>query len=1504
MAIKTGTEQARKSSRDAKPRKVRRPERRPPLEPNKQRWIINFRLLGITAGVVVVVLAVLYFWGRYQVQQQADALLVLAENQSNDGKDAEALASYRRYLTLSPDDAQAYADYAELYASKKESPAHVKIQRCEEAIAKLLNDPEAKKIHIAQRINEMRYLAGDLLFQRGQATRGPGHLNKALGILELCHQTPEVLALTARCDLKKREFDPQKSDPEELYKRVKVAYEADSANAEMCLELARFKRDGLNSDAASWTQEKRKANAESLLIQLTMNHAQNPFAWLARFMFYMDSENRIQAKPCIDKAIELIEGSTSDRAFVVFSRAGLFAVAEDDVNRAMEYFQKSIDVAPSTIDAVQSVDDRLILSQSYTNHAALQYREGQIEDAIATLNAAREMLEGMDFQPEMILVDIFTETGRFKEAWAPLDRLKSRYGNNAEMNAYLMETRDLDEIAAVLLRLEARLLQAEGRYYDAIEAWDRYVIALGPSIQTHDVAKRRMEAHLSASDCYVVLQDFDKARQQIDRAGEAMRNNSRVDYYRGNLDERQGKISAAMRHYALALTRDPVYYPAREGYARVVFSLTKASGQQPDWDQFESQFPDMQALPQEEREKWTLFRAQAAISQRDYDRAGKILREAQKQFANSPRIIEALARNAATAGNNQQADAYAQQLEEKSPERFHALNFDLHARRGNDEQAEAELLKAIELSDGDRQLALEQMLAEFELTRLGKPEQGRARLASVVARSPLANLALNRRLVELAIVEDAIEEAKEHLANVEEFEGADGVTVAYLRARIALQTGDIAAAKRGLESLRGMRTRWSPVKLLEALIAEEEDRMADAVLAYQDAVRFGERNPAVASRIYELLSELNRYADAEKFLSKISPESREIGLFTSLRSREFSQAVRYAEAALDTDRENLSSWLRYGSALVFADRLDDAEEAFKSGLALEPTNPQALMQLVGCRITIYRKSGEDEDLKRAQESLEQFLRDAETAPETLSFLAAQCHQLLGEFDEAETHYRRALRINGNKDMTMIRTAAPFFASRDRAFAIELLKEANRREPDANDITRLLAVLYSEAGTLDDWERAWKLLAEESGEQGHLDDRRLLALMMLRRGNKDSQYEAAKIMEAVIAESTQKSPKDQRLLAEIHEKMGDLDVALAKMRDILNEPEPSLDARQYFVQLLIKAENFVEAETELTKMQEDASVPRGFLLHALCDIAQARGQQGKIDDIINDFIQPEIEKQQDNAPLQGQMMLVAADLSESFDRHAAAEIWHKKRLKLSSRTFTTYAIWLARQQRTSEAVDLALAHAKPQDVTSMIGLLTTLTVAGAPAAEMARAKSVLDQATRMSGDEVDFLIALATLRQIQRKPREAVVLYERALRRSNQSSITALNNLALLLSEMEGRGEEALRHINKAINARGTDNEALLDTKASVLISLGRYGDALAIMQRIVLRKDGNPVYYLHLAECQLQMGDREAARRSLESAEENKVDQSVLTANDARLLQKLRTELQITLKQAPQESVQ
>mgnify|MGYP002622234572 FL=1 len=1500
MASKSKKARAKKQGTVASPQKKDKRGGSLPTSEHTRRWSINLRLLAITALVVLVLGGSLYAWSTFQVQRQATALLKLAEEQNEQGKPKDAVTSYRRYIALRPDDAIAFAEFAKLYANQDSTPIDTRIQRCEEAIGRLRQDPDAGKdltvdLHVATA--ELLYRQGQQWQRADSFDKAITHLRSAIGIQSTQPVPPRTHQLIVLCGLKKHEVAKPDAQSEMLLaKSVDEAYKAAPNDNEICLAFARLQRDGKLRDSVGKAAELRKRSAETTMLTLTTDNSNDPFAWLAAFLFYMDTAEHNKARPCIEEAARLVEHDADqdpvDREFVIWSRAGLFAFANNDVASALRYFEKSIQVSPKNVDEIESFDDQVILHHAYTNYAALLYRQRDIDKAVAVLNDSRDALKQLGFRAELLLTEILTDVGRHEEAWEPLGRLQAKYGSDTDITAFGLPTRELDAISAELLRVEAHLLQQEGRYYEAIETWDRYVIALGTAVATAEIAEKKVNAHLNAADCHVVLQDFDAAAQQIGRADEAYPENSRVAAYFGMLAERQGQIGTAYNYYAQALQRKPVFYPAREGFARVVLSLTKRSGIQPNWRELEEQFPDDESLPPAEREKWALFRAEAAITQKDYDRAATLLRDAKARNPKSTQIVEALALNAFLAGNEQRAHDFAQELNEISQQRFHVLQFEFNARRQDNEAAEQELIKAIGLAEGREKQNLERILGNFEMTRLGRPKQGRERLASLLGEPSLADLPEYRRLVELAIASNELDEAERYLNKVQQLEGAEGVTARYLKARLALRGGDLAGAKREFEILRGERDRWSPLKLLEALIAEEEGRPADAVVAYQDAVRYGDKNPAIASRIFELLSELNRYADAEEFLAKISADGRALGWLKSIQSREFGQAVAFAKAELDADRTSLRNWLRYGSALVFAGQLDEAEQVFLQALDLDATNPQALIQLVGCHITKYRESGEEEALNGAREALQRFMRDADAKPETLSFLAAQCHQLLGEFDEADEQYRRALRISGNKDITIIRTAAPFFAGRDRKFAIELLEQAKDLDPEANDITRLLAVLYSEAGTLDDWERAYEVLVEESGDGVSLDDRRLLALMKLRTGDSDAQYEARQLMEEVIAESVRQSPADQQLLAEIYEKTGDLEGALERMRELVEAPNPTIDARQYHVQLLIKAKELDEAEERLNAMRAAKSVPLGFLIYSYCDIARSRGEPDRIDGIILEFIDPELKKHPDNRVLQAQIMLAAADLAETFGRDTAAENWHKSRLQLLPQTFTSYAVWLAQKQRIPEAMDLALEHAKPEDVSSMIGLLTTLTIAGAPADQMDRARSVIQRGINECSEEVDFLIALATLRQIQRETREAITLYERALQRSGQTSITALNNLALLLAEMDGRGDEALRHIDRAINARGTDNTALLDTKASVLIALERYDDALRILQRILLRVDDKPVYYLHLAECQYQTGERDAAEKSFENALELGIDNAVLTALDTEMLTKLRAEFE------------
>lgn len=1493
-------------------------------EISETRWAINFRLLGMTTAAVLVIGIGMFFWSTYQVSAQSSSLLTLARQERDHLKYAEAISAYRRYLTLRPDDLEVLAEFAELFATKSNRPWLQRVQVVDEAIGKLQQDENFDQA----RTNELRVIAGELHFEMGHRFKQVVELEKAKAALKPIEpKTPASSKLLARCLLDLRDSDPDRFKADDLFQTLGVAYELNPGDPEVTLEYARAIRTGYALEHKKLTADQRAQQAESVMAKLTMEHAQDPFAWLAAFNFHMDVDNRVAAANEIGKALELAP-EAAEREFVIWSRAGLFSAMQNDRELAIRQFEMAIErqkasqlaraerrkalarsaeksgaerVEPLTEEEDEEVtlDDKLILGTTYTSLATLEFQKGERDKAIETLNKARERVEDVSDSVDWILTQYLAEMGNLQGSREALSRIQDRYVTNASLTTRgYATTQQLDEIETEILLMDAKLSQREGKFFDSIETWQKYLVRLGTSVRTEEVVRKRVDAYLAMAQCYMSLENFDEARKQIDLADKALARNSQVAFAFGNLAERQGQISEALAYYRAALDMHPVFYPAREGFARVMLNLARASGTSADWREFDAQMADLDMLPPAEQEKWALFQADAAMVRQDHDEAARLLKAVLVKNPNSTKVLEALALNSAVAGNDQKSQEYAQQLKDVSVVRYHVLQFELLGRTGENEKAADELNQAIAKASNQELPVLKRLLAEFELTRLNKPEQGRARLAALVRETGIRDLGTYRRLAELAIDANDLEEAESYVKQIEGIEGSGEATSQYLIGRIALRRGDVETAKKSLVAIEGMRSRWAPIKLLEALIAEEEQRYSDAVIAYQDAVRYGERNPYIAAHIYQLLGELDRYADADAFLRNITSESREIGLAVAIRNREFDQAVTFAKASLDENDKDLRNWIRYGSALMFAGRTDEALETFQKAVELEPTNPQALIQLVGCAISKFRTTRTEADLKVAEQYLERFKSEAKAQPETLAFLGAQCYQLLGEMEKADAEYRLAVRVSNQKDLNILRTAGPFFADRDRAYAIELLTAAKELDPKAEDLTRLLAVLYSEAGTGDDWQHAYEVLAQEAGET-NLDNRRLLALMMLRTGDREQQEKARETMEQVIAESVRKSPQDLQLLAEIYEKTGNLPEAIAKMREALGNPKASPDANQYFIQLLIQNKDYGEAERLLDELRSKKAIQPGFLVGSLCQIAQQRGEAAKIDGIIASFVDPEIAKSDANKLVQVQMMMFAAGLAEQFGRTAAAENWHKRRLETMPETFTTYGVWLAQQGRGTEAVDLAIQHAKVDDIDSMIGLLTILTMSGAQPADVARTKDLVDKAFQVSGTQVDFLIALATLRQIQGQTREAITYYERALRESGQSSVPALNNLALLLSETRDRREDALRYIEKAINSRGTDNTALLDTKAAVLISLERYEDALKLMQRIILRVDDNPVYYLHLAECQLQSGDRDAAIRSLANAETYKIDSAVLTKPDTVILRRLRSELANT-----QESVQ
>ncbi len=144
------------------------------------------------------------------------------------------------------------------------------------------------------------------------------------------------------------------------------------------------------------------------------------------------------------------------------------------------------------------------------------------------------------------------------------------------------------------------------------------------------------------------------------------------------------------------------------------------------------------------------------------------------------------------------------------------------------------------------------------------------------------------------------------------------------------------------------------------------------------------------------------------------------------------------------------------------------------------------------------------------------------------------------------------------------------------------------------------------------------------------------------------------------------------------------------------------------------------------------------------------------------------------------------------------------------------------------------------------------------------ESRLQELVHQKPDDVDLIMKLAVLRILQGNYAEAEAIYQRVLL-ADGNNVEALNNLAWQLALRENRPEEALERVDRALDIAGP-HPKLLDTRAVVLMRLGRCDKALeALLEAANLQPD-KPTRYFHLAQAYHMTNSPSDARKALERA--------------------------------------
>ena len=117
---------------------------------------------------------------------------------------------------------------------------------------------------------------------------------------------------------------------------------------------------------------------------------------------------------------------------------------------------------------------------------------------------------------------------------------------------------------------------------------------------------------------------------------------------------------------------------------------------------------------------------------------------------------------------------------------------------------------------------------------------------------------------------------------------------------------------------------------------------------------------------------------------------------------------------------------------------------------------------------------------------------------------------------------------------------------------------------------------------------------------------------------------------------------------------------------------------------------------------------------------------------------------------------------------------------------------------------------------------------------------------------DLLDEIATMYLMQRNYPEAISFFESSEKIDPKRGRT-LNNLAMALSEMPMRRQEAVAKIERAIALYGRAPD-LLDTLGQVYFRSERIEQAIAVLKEALGQKNDNS-FRIHLAQCLVQKKD-------------------------------------------------
>jgi tetratricopeptide (TPR) repeat protein len=1440
---------------------------------------VNLRLMVALLAVVLVTMVGVVVVHRIQLWRNAGGLARLAAQRLADGRKDEALGLYSRYVTMRPDDADAYAAFAKLVLDRAESsrtrPDMLAIYKVGEDAVRKKPDDRALRMQLAT-----------FLLRAGNGSEARDHLTT---LRKSIPEAPPAEAadggekpVLADCD-NPLVLDIALARAETAMGRFEEGLATAARIIGFDVQTKSFADDAPalpgTTDAYILTatilveRSKDLPAGHRVMARLVEAFPEDAVAWLSRARWNRQYGLLDLASEDMDKATTLAPDNP-DVLFTAFE----VALARKDYVSAQKIIEQGLDRFDQ--------DERVVRGR-----AMLAIQQQQLNRAAEVLE---EGLRARPGQPTFLMMLIDTEF------------LLNRIDDVEKNVALLREAVGKDHPAVGIY--EARTMIARQQWNQARRRLDE----VRPTVATSEELTNQVDLYLG--QCYEKLGQIDQQvaanRRVLQETPESIA--ARVGMASamaaaGRRDEALAEFESMARTLApeRLATLPQIWRPLLE--LRINKQLQRPPAER-DWTSADAVVAMLTESASITDAQLALLQAELLIHKDEMDAAIDLLRRSREAAPDDLQLVAGLTKLLAQGSRSAEARQILDALPPASRQSPTVLTAEarITIREPKDValttlariEKDAEALPKVEAAD-----VLANVANSFGV--LG--EQGEAeRLWKRVLEKNPEDMRIRSNLLELAHDAGNLPKVREYATGIVDVSEANSPQGRVARAMVLLVgvmdarrvqsdkvvglDGNEVSQRVALDEARNLlleaeseRPAWPLIQRLFADVAGLQGDIPGAIGHLREALARGATNPVVSTRLAALLYDSGQLDEARNVLAKLGGSAAmgvdRITAELRLKEGRKDEAADLAIKAVPPESTQPEAFQWLGRLLSRCGEGSQAEAALARAAALAPTRGELWIELVGLQLANGQRVVAEQTLEKAIEQVEPARREQ---------FAGVGFEVLGQNDLAEKHYRNATASHP-EDFAAARSLADFLLRRGRTTEArtELLRiceiPSSGSVPETKRwARRTVAMLTAENATFRGLEQATALIEQNVGDDGKRapEDLELLVSML-----SDRQEPACwrRSIELLLELRRQRplTTNQRILMAQLHNKLGDWEACRRELVELVASPSSPPWLYSILIELLISHKEMESARTWMQKLQSvSPGTPMALALEA--KLAEAVGDRERAIAAARQLM-PSGPVPPEQAP----QLAMVAKLLEELKFPKAADKVLTQYAELSPQGVMARAEFLGRQNRVGEALDLLDTLWPQVSVERVLQSAVNICRTSPDAVDAALRQRIhgwFERAKRQDPGAVRIEMVEALLQESEGRLAEAEGTYRGILERPDVSPIhTAVvaNNLAFLKAHPD-TVDEARRLIDTAILELGPHPD-LLDTRGLVWLAAGESDRAIDdIMESVLLP---SPAKYLHLALAQLQAKQKGEARVSLEKARQMGLDEKQLSPDDRKRLQ-------------------